>query len=86
MHPCKALGLSFFTDKDKARLFFQKRTAKSPVFAKIAGEHIATVFISPEDGVAAMPEETNSGHFTFHEYIWCEFQQKIESIELVVKQ
>ncbi|MCE7924475.1 MAG: hypothetical protein DYG98_15625 [Haliscomenobacteraceae bacterium CHB4] len=83
---CKALGLSFFTEKNKARLTFQKISAKSPSFAKTVGEHIATISISPEDGAFIVPKETNSGHFTFHEYIGCDFQQKIENIEPIIKQ
>ena len=81
---CKALGLSFFADKIKAKSFYQKRIAKSPRFAKIVGENIATLLICPEDGVAAVPEETNSGHFTFHEYLECDFQKRIENVESII--
>lgn len=83
---CKALGLSFFDDKGKAILFFRKRVAKFQRFAKIVGERIATISVSPEDGKASAPEETNFGHFTFHEYVRCDFHQKIDSVEPIKKQ
>ena len=81
---CKALGISMFDDKNTARLFFKKRSAKAPLFGKIVGFQIATFTITVDDGVASDPEQNNFGHFTFHEYIWGDFQQKIENIEPIL--
>lgn len=78
---CLATGLSMFEDKVKARAFFRERIKKFPRFTNIVGSHIATLNIDSEDGVASIPEELNFGHITFHEYLWCDFYQKVIASE-----
>lgn len=78
---CLALGLSVFEQSAQAVAFFKFQTRRFPAFGKIVGDHLAEIFIEPDDGLASTPEETNFGHFTFHEYIWCDFLQKIRSVE-----
>lgn len=78
---CKALGLSFFAEIDAARKFFQRQMKYNPRYGKVVGNRIAFLQIAPEDGLASEPERENFGHFTFHEYIWADFSQKILSIE-----
>ncbi|HFA51968.1 MAG TPA: hypothetical protein ENJ95_23370 [Bacteroidetes bacterium] len=78
---CAALGLSMFENKDKAKQFFRQRVRKFPRFAKIVGNHLATLNVEIKDGIASKPEKLNFGHITFHEYLWCDFYQKIKETE-----
>ena len=80
---CKALGLSFFKEHDTARQFFQRQMKYNPRYGKVVGNRIAFIQVAPNDGVASEPERENFGHFTFHEYLWTDFSQKILSIEPV---
>ena len=53
-----------FDDKEAARHFFKRRSAKAALFGKMVGFQIATIMITPDDGVASEPEQNNFGHFT----------------------
>jgi len=78
---CKALGLSFFSELGAARRFFHRQMKHNPRYGKVVGNRVASLQIAPDDGVASEPEPENFGHFTFHEYLWTDFSQKIRSIE-----
>lgn len=78
---CAAFGLSMFSEKEKAKAFFHQRQLKFPRFSAIVGNHLATIPIFLEDGVASQPEELNFGHFTFHEYLWCDFVKRTTATE-----
>jgi hypothetical protein len=78
---CKAWGLSFFDTLAGAKESLQIWMVKIPNFGKEVGDHIATLSINPEDGIASEPERKNFGHFTFHEYICSDFTSKITNLE-----
>lgn len=80
---CKSLGLSFFDTVIGAIEAWERRTERTPKFKEQVGDHIAEICIRKEDGVASQPEEKNFGHFTFHEYICCDFSQNIKRLELI---
>ena len=80
---CIALGLSMFSGKEKEKDFFRQRLIKFPRFAAIVGNRIAAVSVALEDGVASQPEELNLGHFTFHEYLWCDFAKQTIASEAI---
>lgn len=78
---CKAWGLSFFDNFAGARDRLNILLDKTPNIIKEVGDHIATLSISPEDGIASEPESKNYGHFTFFEYICTDFTSKATTSE-----
>jgi hypothetical protein len=77
---CKGYGLSLYDDLGKAEEALQRQLARRRDFAEVVGTCVATLFIDPPDGAGSVPEQANFGHFTFHEYICCDFSKKVMSI------
>jgi hypothetical protein len=82
--PCKALGLSFYSSSEEAKKAWIEQVESHPNFSVVVGMHVAQLKISQKDGVASLPDESNFGHFTFHEYIWADFAKKVVSTEPIV--
>jgi hypothetical protein len=52
-------------------------------FAKLVGDHLATIAMLPTDGVGSQSDEKNYTHFTFHELVGVELSDNIISIEKI---
>ncbi|MFK7979311.1 MAG: hypothetical protein AB8G86_04985 [Saprospiraceae bacterium] len=65
---CKAVGLSFFSTEENARMRFNILTARMLASVKNkVGENVAAGIIYEKDGVSDIPDK--KGHFTLHPYL-----------------
>lgn len=81
---CKGFGLSMFLTLQHATLRYQKSLKKVRAHARQQkiedyGKEIALLNLEQHDGIAG-DFNSDSGHFTFHEYEGAELTDKIEQI------
>jgi hypothetical protein len=79
---CSLYGLSCFTKKDAAKLFFSEVSRNNPNFSKAVGETLMTGFLNKNDGL--ITEEDKNNHFDLFEFEGCDLSKKFKPIEKLI--
>lgn len=88
---CIAYGLSMFSSLinslTKYQLEYKKRRPhQKEQFKEDKGNYIALIKLMMSDGVADIPNETNYGHFTFHEYSETSLENRVSNFQNIFKE